>query len=102
MKKLFLLPLLVLTLFSCNKEENDNKKIEIVARYENVLYNISYQTGELTVFCDYTEEENVVYNGKEYKTNNWTYARFITVEGRHNVFFIRKNAPDLLIVCYQP
>ena len=96
-KLLLLLPLLPFLLLGCSS----NKKIEIVARYENVLYNISRENGELTVIYDYTEENGVVIFNNEYKTMNYTYARYLTLDDNlSNVFFIRKNAPDLLVAYY--
>lgn len=50
MKKI-LLSLLLLTCCSSQKQ------IEIIDRWENVLYNISYETGELTVCYDYKIEK---------------------------------------------
>ena len=97
MRKIILLPLLLLGLVGCSNE----KQIEIIARYENVLYNISKETGELTVYYNYKEDEDIAYGGKEYKTMNYTYARFLTLDDNlSNAFFIRKNAPDLLVAYY--
>lgn len=95
-KKLLLLSILLLTACSSNKQ------VEIIARYENVLYNISKETGELTVVYNYIEKDNVVYGGSEYRTTNYTYARYLTFDNElSNVFFIRKNASDLLIAYYK-
>lgn len=96
-KLLLLLPLLPFLLLSCSL----NKKIEIVARYENVFYNISKETGELTVYYEYQENDDVIIMNKEYKTMNYTYARYLTLDDNlSNIFFIRKNAPDLLVAYY--
>lgn len=123
MKKLFLLPLMLLSLCCCSTTENENEsqtknrgeeitevaeaeveevaEVEIIARYENVLFDISKETGELTVAHDYYEGKIVIIHGKEYKTMNYVYVRYYTTDDElSNVFFIRKNAPDLLIVYY--
>ena len=98
MKKLLLLPILLLTCCSTQSEE-----IEVIARYENVYYNIAPETGELTVVYGYYEnkDEGVLYNAKEYKTMNYVYARFLSVDTeKSNAFYIRRNAPDLLVAYY--
>ena len=93
MRKICLL--LPFLLASCNPQ------IKIISRYENVLYNISKENGELTVVYDYIEENGVVKYNNEYKTMNYTYARYLTMDNSlSNVFFIRKNAPDLLVIYY--
>lgn len=95
MKKLLLL--LPLLLCGCNS----NKEIKVIARYENVFYNISKENGELTVYYDYVESEEIVVIQKEYKTMDYVYARFLTLyDDLSNVFFIRENAPDLLVAYY--